>query len=162
MAAKNQQSPLYKFGVQVPMNASHALYLDKLNNNNLWQEAMDKEIISINDFKTFRVLAEGEELPEGYTRIPYHIVFDVKFDGRRKARLVAGGHRTPSVSHEEVYSGVVGMDTIHMVFVLASLNELEVCADDISTAFSLWQNKRESIRDCWKGIWGTCREKNGY
>ena len=81
MAAKNQQSPLYKFGVQVPMNVSHALYLDKLNNNNLWQEAMDKEIMSINDFKTFRVLTEGEELPEGYTRIPYHIVFDVKFDG---------------------------------------------------------------------------------
>ena len=144
MAAKGQQIPLYKFGAQVPMNVSHALYLDKLNNNNLWQEAMDKEIMSINDFKTFRVLAEGEELPEGYTRIPYHIVFDVKFDGRHKARLVAGGHRTPSVSHEEVYSGVVGMDTIRMAFVLASLNELEVCAADISTAF-LYGKTREKV-----------------
>ena len=96
---------------------------------------MDKEIASINDFKTFRVLDEGEEMPEGYLKIPYHLVCDCKFDGRRKARLVAGGHKTPNVPPEAVYSGVVSMDTIRMAFVLASLNNLEVCAADISTAF---------------------------
>ena len=79
MATKGHQSSLYKFGAQVPMNVSHALYLDKINNNNMWQEAMDKEIISINEFKTFRVLDEGEKMPEEYSKIPYHIVFDVKF-----------------------------------------------------------------------------------
>ena len=94
--------------------------------------------------KLLGYLLKGEELPDGYTRIPYHIVFGVKFDGRRKARLVAGGHRTPSVSHEEVYSGVVGMDTIRMAFVLASLNELEVCTADISTAF-LYGKTREKV-----------------
>ena len=83
-------------------------------------------------------------MPEDYTRIPYHIVFDVKFDGRCKARLVAGGHRTPNVPREEVYSGVVGMDTIRMAFVLASMNELEVCAADISTAF-LYGKTREKV-----------------
>ena len=73
---------------------------------------MVKEFDSINSFKTFRVLEKGEEIPEGCTRIPCHIVFDVKFDGHFKARLVAGGHRTPDVDHEETYSGVVSMDMV--------------------------------------------------
>ena len=74
-------------------------------------------------------------MSDGYKCIPYHMIFDVKFDGRRKARLVTGGHRAPEVPREEVYSGVVSMETIRMTFVLSSTNNLEVCAADISTAF---------------------------
>jgi hypothetical protein len=43
-------------------------------------------------------------------KIPYHIVFDCKFDGRRKGRLVAGVNHTV-VTSEQVYSGVVGIET---------------------------------------------------
>jgi hypothetical protein len=35
-------------------------------------------------------------------------VFDVKHDGRHKARYVAGGHLT-DVPNESVYSGVVSL-----------------------------------------------------
>jgi len=35
----------------------------------------------------------------------------VKFDGRRKARLVAGGHRTVDLG-EDAYSGVVAPEAI--------------------------------------------------
>jgi hypothetical protein len=66
--------------------------LDKQNGNNFWQESMDKELGQINDYKTFCVLEKGEAIPKDYTKIPYHIVFDVKFDLRRKSRLVAGGN----------------------------------------------------------------------
>ena len=99
---------------------------------------------SLHLFKTFRILDEGEELPPGYIKIPYHIVFDCKFDGRRKARLVAGGNHTPEVPPEEVYSRVVSMDTIQIPFVLASINNLEVCAADIATAF-LYDKTREKV-----------------
>ena len=68
-------------------------------------------------------------------KIPLSFVFDTKFDGSRKARLLAGGHREADVSKEEAYSGVVSMETIRVVFVLAALNDLEVCAIDISTVF---------------------------
>ena len=61
------------------------------------------------------MLEKGERVPDGYVQIPYHLIFDVKFDGRRKCRLVAGGHRTPDVPPEEVYSGDVSMNTIRMV-----------------------------------------------
>ena len=85
------------------------------------------------DFDTFRVAPNGEYLP-GYKRIPYHIVFDVKFDGRRKARLVAGGHRTDPLK-EDVFSGVVSMEAVRLGFILAKMNDLLVCAGDIGNAF---------------------------
>ena len=142
--AKGHQGMKFKFGVQIPMNSHHALHLDKVHNCHLWKDAIQKEIDSINAFKTFRVLDEGETLPEGYSKIPYQLIYDCKFDGRRKCRLVLGGHRTPEVSPDEVYSGVVSMETVRMAFVLGALNNLEVCAADISTAF-LYGITREKV-----------------
>ena len=98
--------------------------MDALHNSNLWKLAIDKELKSLNDFKTFRPLDEGEKPPEGYIQIPYHFVYDVKFDQRRKARLVLGGHRTPDVPDVEVYSGVVSIETIRTTFVIAARNNL--------------------------------------
>ena len=95
MVAKTHQGPKFKFGVQVPVNSTHTLKLDNMHNSTLWRQSIDAELDSINTFKTFRVLDEGEGLPEGYLKIPYHLVFDVKFDGRRKCRLVAGGNHKP-------------------------------------------------------------------
>ena len=57
---------------------------------------------------------------------------------------MAGGHRTPDAPPEETYSGVVSMDTIRMAFVLSAMNNLEVCAADISTAF-LYGKTREKV-----------------
>ena len=59
----------------------------------------------------------------------------MKFDGWLKSRLVAGGHRTPDVPKEDVFSPVVGMDTVRLGFTLAKLNGLKVCAGDIGNAY---------------------------
>jgi hypothetical protein len=84
-------APRYKFGVMVPRNVRHALEIDRLNGDHQWQEAMDTELKQINEYETFRLAEPGEDLSD-HQCIPYHIVFDVKFDLRRKARLVAGGN----------------------------------------------------------------------
>src|SRR6476646_12196668 len=123
-----------KFGVTVPQSTKHALQLDEANKDNLWKEAMKAEIDSLQEHGTFRVLEEGEYIPKGYKRIPYHCIYDVKFDGRRKCRLVAGGHMTDPAT-EEVYSGVVSMETVRTCFVVAQMNDLEVCAGDVGNAF---------------------------
>ena len=47
MAAKSPEGPTFKFGVQIPKNAAHAVHLDRLNNNTLWQEATEKELKSL-------------------------------------------------------------------------------------------------------------------
>ena len=109
---KSSKVPKFKFGIQVPHNSTQAYKLDDVNRDKLWSEAIDNEINSINEHETFIILEDDEPLPEGYKEIPYHLVFDAKFDGRRKARLVAGGHRAPDITREEAYSGVVSMETI--------------------------------------------------
>ena len=124
----------YKFGIEVPRNVRHALLLDKKNNNHEWRDAIIKELQQIADYETFRVLDDDYLLSDEYQCIPYHIVFDVKFDLRRKARLVAGGnHTTPP--KEDVYSGVVGMDSVRLGFIIATLFNLTVCAADVGNAF---------------------------
>ena len=81
----------YKFGVRVPFSTKQAMQLDIENNNTLWKDAISKELKCLSDWKVFRILDKGEQPPEGYKQIPYHIVFDVKFqDLRHCARLVAG------------------------------------------------------------------------
>ncbi len=96
--------------------------------------AIAQEIKQLNDFETFRVLPKGEAPPKGYKRVPYHIVYDVKFDGRRKARLVAGGNWTEP-EKEDIYSGVVSIESLRIGFLLSQLNNLEVCAADIGNAY---------------------------
>ena len=135
-------SAKYKFGVQVPMGVKQALYLDKVNGDNAWQGAIAKELAQLNDYKTFRTLLPGETLSSEYKKIPYHIVFDVKFDLRKKARLVAGGNFT-SMAKEDIYSGVVGMETIRMGLFLGEHNGLSCCAGDIGNAFLYGKTKEK-------------------
>jgi hypothetical protein len=58
---------------------------------------------------------QGEDIPTGYQKIPYHMVFDVKYDLRHKAKLVAGGNWTLN-DKEDIYSGVVRMDSVRIGF----------------------------------------------
>ena len=45
--------------------------------------------------------SQGSHLTK-YNCIPYHFVFDVKFDLRRKGRLVAGGNQTEEDKEDSV------------------------------------------------------------
>jgi hypothetical protein len=47
----------------------------------------------INEYQTFRDigLKNNVRAPEGYKKIRVHLIYDVKHDGRFKARLVADG-----------------------------------------------------------------------
>ena len=100
-----------KFGVEVPATTKEAIALDLKNGDSKWKEAMKTEIDSINAYQTFRVLQDNEALPPGYKCIPYHCIYDVKFDGRRKCRLVVGGHRTETPK-EDIFFGVISMEAV--------------------------------------------------
>jgi hypothetical protein len=65
--------------------------LDKKNGNTLWEEAIKTELKQLTDYETFIVLDSEEDIPKGYQMIPYHIVFDVKYYLRHKARRVVSG-----------------------------------------------------------------------
>jgi hypothetical protein len=132
----------YKFGIQVPKGVKNSIDLDKKNGNQLWQEAIKTECKQLTDYQLFIVLDSEEDIPTGYQKIPYHMVFDVKYDLRHKARLVAGGNWTIN-DKEDIYSEVVRKDIVRIGFFLGELHGLSCCACDIGNVF-LYGKKRRS------------------
>jgi hypothetical protein len=82
----------YKFGIQVLKGIKNAIDLDKKSGNQLWQDTIRRVLKQLTDYQTFIVLDSGG----GYSNrlsensLPYG--FDVKYDLRHKARLVACGN----------------------------------------------------------------------
>ncbi|EEC42861.1 predicted protein [Phaeodactylum tricornutum CCAP 1055/1] len=124
----------YKYGIEVPRNVAHAYELDKQNGNHLWAEAIQKEMGTLQKMETFTILSKGERAPKDYKRIPMWIIFDVKMDFRRKARLVAGGHVTDPPT-DDTYSSVASRESVRLGFLLASLNNLDLVSVDIGNAY---------------------------
>ena len=82
-----------------------------------------------------------------------HMVFDVKFDGRRKTRYVIGGNVTRAMETEEVYAPVVSIDFIRILFLIAVMNDLDVRMVDVSCAF-LQSKCKEKLFTCAGEEWG--------
>lgn len=122
-----------KYGVVVPDDYDEALDLDVDNGNDLWTKAIEKEVKNVR--VAFKVLEDGESPPVGSKEIPYHLVFDVKFDLTRKARLVAGGHRNKGVPAHATFSSVAARDSVRLAFLFAALNDLDILSADIGNAF---------------------------
>ena len=75
----------FKYGVELPQSAKHALELDKRNGDHKWADAMRKEIMQmIHEYKAFCV-HDSVVPPEGYQKLRYHFVFDAKVNGEVKA-----------------------------------------------------------------------------
>ena len=129
-------APRYKYGFEVPRNGDygHAVQLDTKAGNTKWQDATSLELDQIDSYQAFQDLGKDAPAPTGYKKIRVHLVFDVKHDGRHKARLVADGHLTDTPL-ESVYSGVVSLRGIRLMLFLAELNKLETWATDIGNAY---------------------------
>ena len=74
------------------------------------------------------------DIPKGYKKIRVHLIYDVKHDGRHKARLVADGHLT-DIPVDRVYSGVVTLRGLRLLIFLAELYGLHTWATDIGNAY---------------------------
>ena len=129
-----RNKPVYMYGYQVPRNHAEAVFIDEKNGNTKWQDAEKLEISQLNEYDTFKSLGLGAPIPEGHQKIPCHMIYAVKHDGRHKARFVAGGHRTETPT-ESVYSGVVSLQGIRLVSFIAELNGLDLWGTDIGNAY---------------------------
>ena len=65
-----------------------------------------------------------------------HLIFDVKLgeNFRRKARLVADGHRTQTPA-SITYRSVVGRDSVRICLLLTAMNGLDIKCADIKNAY---------------------------
>ena len=133
---RNEQSKKRaKFGIKIPNSVREALLLDTENKNNLWAEAIKKEMTALDNAGVFQYKPPNFTIPFGYQYAPLRMIFEVKQeDLRRKARLVAGGHVVDSSMYES-YSSVVQTITLRLLQTVAVNEGLKTITGDIGNAF---------------------------
>ena len=121
----------HKYGVLLPKSVAEALRIDKETGTTFWQKAIEKEIGTIDVAIEF---PDDNKAPIGYKKIDCHMIFDVKMTLERKARFVAGGHQTEPTK-DITFASVVSRDSIHIAFLVAALNDLDILSADVSGAY---------------------------
>jgi hypothetical protein len=82
----------------------------------------------------FKFLEPSKKPALGYKKIPLRMIFDIKMDFTRKARLVAGGR--PTDPHSCLtYSSVVSRESVRIAFLIAAINGYDVIEADVQNAY---------------------------
>jgi hypothetical protein len=92
----------------------------------------------------FVIRQKGAKPPIGSKWIPCHMIFDIKMDFSRKARFLAGSHVT-GLPTSITYSSVVACNSVHLAFLIAALNDLEILFADIGNSY-LSASSKEKVR----------------
>ena len=87
-----KRKPTYKYGVEVPRTVADARRIDAANGNTLWQDAIKAKIKCLVDINCFKFKSRDYKPDDGFQFATLHLVYNVKQDLCRKARLVCGGH----------------------------------------------------------------------
>ena len=129
---KRVRLPSTKYGIRVPQSTRQALEFDRINGDSVWQDAINKEMRNV--AVAFKLKDDDERIGNNYKSVGFHMVFNIKMDFTRKARLVADGHKVPDPA-VSTYSGVVSRESVRIEFTYAALNELDIMAADIGNAY---------------------------
>ena len=70
-------------------------------------------------------MGSDDKPPVGFSRLRVHLVFDIKLDLTRKARLVADGHLMPDPV-DSTYTGVVSRESVRIALTYAGLLGLDI------------------------------------
>ena len=122
----------HKYGIELPRDVGHALWLDQKNSNDFWAKSLEKEMTNVGI--AFEILVDSETAPCGWAKQTGHIIFDVKMDFERKSRWVLDGHQTTDAIGS-TYAGVVSRDSVRIALTYAALNDIDVLAADIQNAY---------------------------
>ena len=128
----------HKYGIRIPKSVQEALKIDEETNTTYWRDAIEDEMRKIKEMDVFKVYDGKPEDLFGYKCISTHMIFDIKLGEnlRRKARLVADGHKTDPPS-SVTYSSVVSRVSVRICLLIAALNELDLQAADVENAYLL-------------------------
>ena len=123
---------LEKFGLELPKSVQRALEIDRETGTKYWEDAIRKEVGTV--LPALEVKDRGDCHPVGSTLIDLTIVFDVKMDFTRKARICARGDQTDPPS-SITYASVVTRESVRIGFLVAALNDLKVLSADVAGAY---------------------------
>lgn len=131
---RNRRPRAVKYGVTIPTSVNDAYRLDEENKNTFWSDAIKKEISSLISLDCFAFEEPGYKPSDSYQFCPLTMIFEAKQDGRRKARLVAGGH-VVDASDISVRSTVVKGISVRALDLIAHRDNLTTLVGDIGNAF---------------------------
>jgi hypothetical protein len=100
----------HKFGIRIPKSIKESFRIDAENGNALWWDAIVLEMSNVRvAFEEYDGELTQDGKPKVYKFVSTHMVFDVKLgeNYRRKARLVADGHKTDAPTSTITYSSEV-------------------------------------------------------
>jgi hypothetical protein len=97
-----------------------------------WEQACQRELETLSKRKVFEVVKR----PSGRKVIKNRWVFDVKDDGRKRARLVAKGFsQVEGMDYDQVFSPVVRFETVRLILALAALENWVAYGLDVRNAY---------------------------
>ena len=131
----------HKFGICLPHSVKEALRINEEMGTDYWQWAINKEMAKL---KVAWRVYEGhtpEQVRGGkvselirFQEIRCHMIFDIKMDITHKAHFIAGGH-TMEAPASVLYSCVVSCDSIHLAFLIAALNDINILSCYLENAY---------------------------
>ena len=95
----------------MPKSGDEALWIDEETGTTFWRDAIAKEMKNVMTAFEFR---NDDKMPIGHKKIDCHMIFDIKIDLTRKARLVAG-HQMEKPK-QMIFSSVVSHDSVCIAF----------------------------------------------
>ena len=134
----------FKYGKEVPKTWDDVLRLDKEAGCTMWQDAVKKEISALIYHRCFEFKNPGYKPPSDYQFAHMRLVYDVKPDGRCKARLVIRGDRIDPRGLS-TRATVVKTVSVRTLDIIADLYGLQILQGDIGNAFIQAKTKEK----CW-------------
>lgn len=125
---------LERYGVTIPRDVRDAYRLDTINGDTGWADAVHTEIDSLKRLKCFKFLAPEFKPDETYQYCDLIMIFEVKADGRKKARYCAGGHKV-ALRGMSSKSTVVKQISVRLMDIIAHRDNLDIICGDIGNAF---------------------------
>lgn len=118
--------------VNVVSADSPSTYEEAINSgeNDLWNEAMNKEMNCLRKNKTWKLV----ERPKNKKILDLKWVFTNKSDNRKKARLVVRGFQQTEIL-EDLYSPVARIQTLKLLLSYCCQHGLKIMQMDVETAF---------------------------
>jgi hypothetical protein len=122
---------------------------------NMWREAIDTEVKSLEDMRTFEVM---HKLPDNHKAVNSKLTFWVKHHNDNsikhyKAHLVAKGYdQLPGIDFDKIFAPVVKLTSVHILCALTTLLHLHFHHLNVDTAFLNGTLKEEIYMCMPKGI----------
>ena len=145
--ANKRASRKEKYGITIPNTYKEAVAEDVTNGNTLWQTAVRTEIAALIHHNCFEFKTKRFKPNKNYQYAPLKLVFELKQDLRRKARLVIQGFKVDPRGLS-TRSTVVKNVSVRLLDVIAHRDNLNTLCGDIGNAFIQAKTKEKVFSIC--------------